>query len=107
MLDVVEPNQHVHRVCRRESKFNPRAVTSSTMIEVYMFRAIIVSLFAAGMTGGCANMQPVTAEDSYCITETGQGCSELEGASDCQPCPRTASAVASAVAPAALPARPD
>jgi hypothetical protein len=85
----------------------PRGPNGPHLIEVHMFRALFVSLFATVMTAGCANMQPVTAEDSYCIAETGQSCSELEGSGDCQPCPRTASAVASAVAPVALSARPD
>ena len=76
-----------------------------------MFRSMIVSLFIAGMSAGCANVQPVLSGGHYCLAETEIGCTQHEGSGDCQPCPRSAAApsvaaVASAT-PAVLPGRPD
>jgi hypothetical protein len=53
-----------------------------------MLRIIAVCLIAAGMTAGCANMQPVTSGGYYCITGTQVSCPEHEGYGDCQLCPK-------------------
>jgi hypothetical protein len=76
-----------------------------------MIRSSIVSLIVAGLTAGCANVQPVLSGGYYCITGTELSCPEHEGNGDCQLCPRSAAApLAAATDPAtatALPARPD
>jgi hypothetical protein len=76
-----------------------------------MFRSMIVCLFIAGMSAGCANMQPVPTGDRYCSVGTELKCASREGDGDCQPCPGSAAApLAAAATPAtlaALPGRPE
>jgi hypothetical protein len=76
-----------------------------------MFRSIMISLFVAGLSAGCANMTPVASGGYYCLVESGAACASHEGNGDCQPCPRsTAASVASTAAPATpaiLPGRQD
>jgi hypothetical protein len=76
-----------------------------------MFRSMVLCLFVAGLSAGCANVQPVLTGGYYCRTGTELSCPSHEGSGDCQPCPNTTAApLASASAPAApavLPGRPD
>jgi hypothetical protein len=77
-----------------------------------MFRSsVVVSLLVAGMTTGCANVQPVLTGGYYCMAGTELSCASHEGSGDCQPCPRsTATPLATAATPATpvvLPGRPD
>jgi hypothetical protein len=73
-----------------------------------MFRSMIVSLFATGMSAGCANVQPVLSGGYYCLAGTEVSCTQHEGSGGCQPCPRSTPApLATAAIPAALPGRPE
>jgi len=76
-----------------------------------MFRSMIVCLFIAGMSAGCANMQPVLSGGRYCLAGAELNCASREGSGDCQPCPGSAAApLAAAATPAilaALPGRPE
>ena len=76
-----------------------------------MVRSMIIGLFVAGMTAGCASTQPVLTGGYYCLQGTELSCPSHEGNGDCQPCPRATAApltaAASAGAPAILPGRPD
>jgi hypothetical protein len=73
-----------------------------------MVRSMIVGLFVAGMTAGCASTQPVLTGGYYCLRGSELSCPSHEGSGDCQPCPSsTAAPLAAAVTPAILPGRPD
>ena len=73
-----------------------------------MFRSMILSVFVAGMSAGCANMQPVLSGGNYCLAGTEFSCPSHEGSGDCTPCPRsTAASLTAAATPAVLPGRPD
>ena len=73
-----------------------------------MLRSMLVSLFVAGISAGCANMQPVLSGGYSCLAGTELSCPSHEGSGDCEPCPRsTATASAAAATPAVLPGRPD
>jgi hypothetical protein len=73
-----------------------------------MFRSMIVCLFIAGMSAGCANMQPVLSQGRYCLVGTELNCASREGDGGCQPCPGSAAAsLASTATPAILPGRPE
>ena len=75
-----------------------------------MFRSTIVCLFIAGMSAGCANIQPVLSNGRYCLAGTELNCASREGDGGCQPCPASAAAPLTAAAiaanPAILPGRP-
>jgi hypothetical protein len=76
-----------------------------------MFRSIAIGLVVAGMTAGCASMQPVLSGGYYCLQGTELSCPSHEGSGDCQPCaPSKAAPLAADAAsatPAILPGRPD
>jgi hypothetical protein len=76
-----------------------------------MFRSMTVCLFLAGMSAGCANMQPALSGGRYCLAGTELNCSSREGDGECQPCPASAAApltaAATMVTPAILPGRPE
>jgi hypothetical protein len=73
-----------------------------------MVRSMIIGLFVAGMTAGCASTQPVLTGGYYCLQGTEFSCPSHEGTGDCQPCPRaTVAPVTAAAAPAILAGRPD
>lgn len=73
-----------------------------------MFRTLIASLLAAGMTVGCASTQPVTSGGYYCRAGTQLSCASHEGSGDCQNCPNaTVASTVAATSPAVLPGRPD
>jgi hypothetical protein len=76
-----------------------------------MFRSIAIGLVIAGMTAGCADMQPVLTGGYYCLQGTELSCPSHEGSGDCQPCPRSTAAPlaadATSTTPAILPGRPD
>jgi hypothetical protein len=73
-----------------------------------MFRSMIVCLFIAGMSSGCANMQPAPFTGRYCLAGTELNCASREGSGDCQPCPGSAAApLTAAAAPAILAGRPE
>jgi hypothetical protein len=76
-----------------------------------MFRSIAIGLVVAGMTAGCASMQPVLSGGYYCLQGTELSCPSHEGSGDCQPCaPSKAAPLAADAAsatPATLPGRPD
>ena len=73
-----------------------------------MFRSILVCLFVAGVSAGCANMQPVLSGGYYCLVGTQLSCPSHEGNGDCQPCPSsTAAPLAAASTPAAVTGRPE
>jgi hypothetical protein len=64
-----------------------------------MVRTMIIGLFVAGMTAGCASTQPVLTGGYHCLQGTELSCPSHEGSGDCQPCPRsTAAPLASTVA---------
>lgn len=76
-----------------------------------MFRSVLVGLFIAGASAGCASMPSVASGGYYCLAESGASCASHEGDGDCQPCPRsTVQSVAStagSAAPAVLARRED
>jgi hypothetical protein len=76
-----------------------------------MVRSMIIGLFVAGMTAGCASTQPVLTGGYYCLQGTELSCPSHEGNGDCQLCPRSTAApltaAATVAAPAILPGRPD
>ena len=76
-----------------------------------MFRSMTVCLFIAGMSAGCANMQPALSTGRYCLVGTELNCASREGSGGCQPCPGSAAAPLTAAAtpaiPTALPGRPE
>jgi hypothetical protein len=73
-----------------------------------MFRSMLVCLFVAGASAGCANIQPVLTGGYSCLTGTELSCPSHEGNGDCQPCPRsTAAPLAGATTPVALTGRPE
>jgi hypothetical protein len=51
-----------------------------------MFRMTIVCLLIGVAGTGCASLgRPLAG--NYCLTDSGEVCSRLEGSGDCQPCP--------------------
>ena len=52
-----------------------------------MLRTIMVCVLIGGAATGCASLGSNTTATNYCLTESGLGCSALEGDGDCQPCP--------------------
>ena len=76
-----------------------------------MVRSMIIGLFVAGMTAGCASTQPVLTGGYYCLQGTELSCPSHEGNGDCQICPRSTAApltdASTVAAPAILPGRPD
>jgi hypothetical protein len=69
-----------------------------------MFRSMTVCLFIAGMSAGCASVQPVLSSGRYCLAGTEHNCSSREGDGECQPCPASAAAPSTASATTAIPA---
>jgi hypothetical protein len=60
-----------------------------------MIRTIIVGVLIGVGTTGCATLGGESIAANYCLVGTGSSCSSLEGAGDCQPCPKTVAAAAS------------
>jgi hypothetical protein len=55
-----------------------------------MLRTIMVCVLIGGAATGCASLGTGTTADNYCLTDSVGSCSPLEGAGDCQPCPKSA-----------------
>jgi hypothetical protein len=55
-----------------------------------MLRTFIVCMLIGGAATGCASLGSGSTAANYCLTGDGGACSQLEGAGDCQPCPRSA-----------------
>jgi hypothetical protein len=64
-------------------RFNQTEVT-------HMLRTIMVSVLIGGAATGCASLGSGTTAGNYCLTDDSGRCSPIEGASDCQPCPKSA-----------------
>jgi hypothetical protein len=54
-----------------------------------MLRTTIVCLLIGGAATGCASFGSHPLARNYCLTDSGEDCSQLEGSGDCQPCPMT------------------
>jgi len=55
-----------------------------------MLRTIMVCVLIGGAATGCASLGNGLTAANYCLTEGGGSCSAMEGAGDCQPCPKSA-----------------
>lgn len=55
-----------------------------------MLRTIMVCVLIGGAAGGCASLGSGPIGANYCLTGGGGSCSAMEGAGDCQPCPKSA-----------------
>jgi hypothetical protein len=60
-----------------------------------MLRTIMVCVLIGGTASGCASLGSGSTAANYCLTGDGGACSAMEGAGDCQPCPKSADNISS------------
>ena len=55
-----------------------------------MLRTIMVCVLIGGAASGCTSLGSGSIAANYCLTGGDGACSPMEGAGDCQPCPKSA-----------------